>query len=73
MKACARRSKPLASSTGREVEIHVIDIVRVADGKIVEHGTAWTGSGCLRSSAPCLAPDTPPERGLARVHATLCG
>jgi steroid delta-isomerase-like uncharacterized protein len=30
--------------TGREVEIHVIDIVRVHDGRIVGHWTSSTGS-----------------------------
>jgi predicted ester cyclase len=33
--------------TGREVEIHVIDIVRVADGKIVEHWNCVDRLGLL--------------------------
>ena len=37
--------------TGAEVEIHVIDIARVRDGKISSIGTASTGSACSRSSA----------------------
>jgi predicted ester cyclase len=33
--------------TGREVEIHVIDIVRVADGRIVEHWNCVDRLGLL--------------------------
>ncbi len=33
--------------TGREVEIHVIDIVRGADGKIVEHWNCVDRLGLL--------------------------
>lgn len=33
--------------TGRDVEIHVIDIVRVADGKIVEHWNCVDRLGLL--------------------------
>ncbi len=33
--------------TGRKVEIHVIDIVRVADGKIVEHWNCVDRLGLL--------------------------
>jgi predicted ester cyclase len=34
-------------ATGREVEIHVIDIVRVADGRIVEHWNCVDRLGLL--------------------------
>jgi predicted ester cyclase len=38
--------------TGRQVEIHVIDIVRVADGQIVEHWNCVDRLGCSPSSEP---------------------
>ena len=39
--------------TGREVEIHVIDIVRVEGGGSSSTGTASTASACSPSSARC--------------------
>jgi predicted ester cyclase len=47
--------------TGREVEIHVIDIVRVADGRIVEHWNCVDRLGLL-SQLGALS-EAPPSAG----------
>lgn len=60
--------------TGREVKIDVIDIVRIADGKIVGTGTALTGSASSRSSARSprcqpIRPDRPQGPRQAPIRA----
>jgi predicted ester cyclase len=47
--------------TGREVEIHVIDIVRVADGRIVEHWNCVDRLGLMAqlSVEAAASPDAP--------------
>ena len=44
--------------TGREVEILVIDIVRVEDGRIVEHWNVVDRLGLLQQLGAIPAPET---------------
>lgn len=47
-------------ATGREVEIHVIDIVRVADGRIVEHWNCVDRLGLLAQLGALPGAGVPP-------------